>query len=86
MTSLPKRLTGFVLAPRSRIIWLALAGFFLGSALCPFNPPAQDGPQLMKEGEVVNSTSEILANTDDELLNRSALAAGEIETATFALG
>ena len=59
MTSMPKRLTGLALAPRTRFIWLALAGFFLGSALCPFNPPAEDGPQQMKQGEIMNSPSEI---------------------------
>ena len=86
MTSLPKRLTEFVFAPRSRIIWLALAGFFLGSALCPFNPPAEDGPQAMKQGEIMNSPSEVPANMDNQHLTRSASATGEIETATFALG
>ena len=86
MTSLPKRLTEFVFAPRSRIIWLALAGFFLGSALCPFNPPAEDGLQPMKQGEIMNSPSQIPTNMDNQHLTRSASATGEIETATFALG
>jgi len=86
MTSLPKRLTGFVFAPRSRIVWLALAGFFLGSALCPFNPPAQDGLQPVKEGEIMNSASEVRTDIENEHLNRLASSTGEIETATFALG
>ncbi len=86
MTSLPKRLTEFVFAPRSRIVWLALAGFFLGSALCPFNPPAEHGPQQMKQGEIMNSPSEIPAHMDNQPLARLASATGEIETATFALG
>ena len=86
MTSLPKRLTGFVFAPRSRIIWLALAGFFLGSALCPFNPPAEDGPQPMKQGEIMNSPSESQTSVENKHFDGSASATGEIETATFALG
>ncbi len=86
MTSLPKKMTEFAFAPRSRLVWLALAGFFLGSALCPFNPPAQDGPQQTKQGEIMNIASEIPANMDNQHLARSAPATGEIETATFALG
>ncbi len=86
MTSLPKRMTEFAFAPRSRIVWLALAGFFLGSALCPFNPPAEDGPQQIKQGEIMNSPSEIQANMDNQKIARPAPAAGQIETATFALG
>jgi len=86
MTSLPKRLTEFAFAPRSRIVWLALAGFFLGSALCPFNPPAEDSPKPMKQGEIMNSASEIQVNMDNQHLTGSASATGEIETATFALG
>jgi hypothetical protein len=86
MTSLPKRLTELVLAPGSRLIWLALAGFFLGSALCPFNPPAQDGPQPVKQGEIMNSASEVRTDIENEHLNRLASSTGEIETATFALG
>jgi hypothetical protein len=86
MTSLPKRLTELVLAPRSRLIWLALAGFFLGSALCPFNPPARDEPQPMKQGETMNSPSAIGTNMENEHYIRPASATGQIETATFALG
>ncbi|MGO8944533.1 MAG: hypothetical protein ACLQJ7_12780 [Syntrophobacteraceae bacterium] len=86
MTSLPKRLTEFAFAPRSRIVWLALAGFFLGSALCPFNPPAEDGTQQIKQGEIMNSPSEIPATMDNQHLVRPVATTAEIETATFALG
>jgi hypothetical protein len=86
MTSLPKRLTELVIAPRARLIWLALAGFFLGSALCPFNPPAADQPQAMKESEVMNSPSESKASEETQHFNGLASASSEIETATFALG
>jgi hypothetical protein len=86
MTFLPKRLTEFVFAPRSRIVWLALAGFFLGSALCPFNPPAQDGPQQMKQGEIMNSPSESQTRVENKHFDGLPSATGEIETATFALG
>ena len=86
MTSLPKRLTELVIAPRARLIWLALAGFFLGSALCPFNPPAGDQPQTMKESEEMNSPSESKASVETQHFNGLASASSEIETATFALG
>lgn len=85
MTSFPKKLTELVFAPRSRIVWLALAGFFLGSALCPFNPPAQEGPKIIKQGDKMNSASEIMAKVEDQHFTPSA-STGEIETATFALG
>lgn len=86
MTSLPKRLTELVIAPRARLIWLALAGFFLGSALCPFNPPAADQPQTMKESEVMNSPLESKASEETQHFGGLAPASSEIETATFALG
>jgi hypothetical protein len=79
-------MTEFAFAPRSRIVWLARAGFLLGSALCPFNPPAEDGPQQTKQEEIMNSASEMPANMDNQHLARSPSATGEIETATFALG
>ncbi len=86
MTSIPKRLTGLALAPRARFIWLALAGFFLGSALCPFNPPSEDGPKQIKQGEIMNNPSESRMNIENMRLNRLASAPSETETATFALG
>jgi hypothetical protein len=86
MTSLPKRLTELTVAPRTRIIWLALAGFFLGSALCPFNPPAGDQPQTTKASEEMNRPSESQASVETQHFNRLASASSEIETATFALG
>jgi hypothetical protein len=58
MAFMQKRITELVFAPRSRLIWLALAGFFLGSALCPFNPPSEDGLQQIKQGTTMNGQSE----------------------------
>ncbi len=86
MTSLPKSLSKLVLAPGARIIWLALAGFFLGSALCPFNPPAGEQPQAMKERETMNSPLESKTSADNHQFNGLASAPSEVETATFALG
>ena len=86
MTSLPKRLTEFAFAPRSRIVWLALAGFFLGSALCPFNPPAEDGQQKMKQGEIMNSPSESQTSVENKHFAGLTSATVEMQTATFALG
>jgi hypothetical protein len=86
MTSMQKRLAELVMAPRTRLIWLALAGFFLGSAFCPFNPPAADQPQVMKESEVMNSPSESSASVQTQHFNGLASASSETETATFALG
>jgi len=86
MTSLPKRLTGLVIAPRARLIWLAVAAFFLGSAFCPFNPSAGDQPQTMKESEVMNSPLESKASEEMLHFNGLAPASSKMETATFALG
>jgi hypothetical protein len=86
MTSMPMKITELVFAPRVRVIWLALAGFFLGSALCPFNPPAGDEPHSIKQGETMNAPLENPINTNTILLDRQAMPAPEIETATFALG
>jgi hypothetical protein len=86
MTSMPKRLKELVSSSRARLIWLALAAFFLGSALCPFNPPAGGRPNSMKEREAMNSPSEGRTNVENEHFNGLAAASSEIETATFALG
>ncbi len=63
---MPKKITDLAFAPRARLIWIALAGFFLGSALCPFNPPAKDGPQSEKQGETMNNPAENLTNIENE--------------------
>ncbi len=79
------RFTRFYTTPRNRLIWLALVGFFVGSAICPFNPPAPDGQKSM-------NTEETLTNPSNDNINKerimSAIGAKspEIETATFALG
>jgi hypothetical protein len=86
MNSMPKKITGLVLAPRARIIWLALAGFFLGSALCPFNPPGDNGEQSVKQGEIMNSVSENQVNMESKPFSRPTPETRQIETATFALG
>ena len=86
MPSLQKKLTGFVLAPRAKLIWLALVGFFLGSALCAFNPPADERQYSMKMGETMNNPSGSRINSENMRLSGLASASSEIETATFALG
>jgi hypothetical protein len=86
MTSVPRRITGLAIAPKARLIWIALSGFFLGSALCPFNPPSGNGPQSIKQEETMNSQAENLKNIESKHFDSPAPATGEIETATFALG
>ena len=86
MNSMPKKITGLVLAPGARIIWLALAGFFLGSALCPFDSPGDKGAQSVKQGEIMNSASENRVNTESKPLNHLVPQTRQVETATFALG
>jgi hypothetical protein len=81
-----KKITELVLAPRARVIWLALAGFFLGSALCPFNPPTADEPSSISQGETMNSAPERVTNTENKHFEHPIPSTGEIETATFALG
>jgi hypothetical protein len=65
---------------------LALAGFFLGSALCPFNPPAADQPDSLKERAGMNNPSEGLTNVENKHFDNLTSALSAIETATFALG
>jgi hypothetical protein len=65
---------------------LALAGFFLGSALCPFNPPAGDHPDSLKERAAMNSQSASLTNVENKQFNGLTSASSAIETATFGLG
>lgn len=86
MTSQPHRLTELFPSSRARLIWLALAGFFLGSALCPFNPPAADQLDSLKERAAMNSPSESLTNVENKHFNGLTSTSSEIETATFALG
>jgi hypothetical protein len=86
MNSMPKKITGLVLAPGTRLIWLALAGFFLGSAFCPFNPPGDHGASSVKQGEIMNSTAENTATMENRHLEGPAPQTRQIETATFALG
>ncbi|SPF37033.1 exported hypothetical protein [Syntrophobacter sp. SbD1] len=86
MHSMPKKIAELVFAPRTRTIWLALAGLFLGSALCPFNPPAEDGPQPVNQGKIMNSAAQNRTDLENRQLERPAPAAREMETATFALG
>ncbi len=86
MKSLQKKLLESGNASRAGLIWLALAGFFLGSALCPFNPPVDDRPNSVKEGKKMNTTSESRTNIENTHVNASASTSPEIETATFALG
>ena len=80
------RLTELVLAPKAGLIWLALAGFFLGSALCPFNPPTGAQPDSAKERTTMNSQSESMTNVENKQFNGLTSVSPEIETATFALG
>jgi hypothetical protein len=58
-----------------RLVWLALAGFFPGSALCPFNPPAADQPDSVKERAAMNSPSESRANVENEHFNLNSYLA-----------
>ena len=82
----PKKITGLVFAPGARLIWIALAGLFLGSALCPFNPPAGDEPESVKQGEMMNSAAENLTEIQNKRFSGPAPGTEQLETATFALG
>jgi len=86
MTLSQKKIIESVFAPGTRIVWLALAGFFLGSALCPFNPPNDHGSQSVKEGEIMNTSAESLTTIDNKHFLGPAPEKRQIETATFALG
>jgi hypothetical protein len=80
------RVSKLVLASRVKVVWLALAGFFLGSALCPFNPPAAERQDSFRETTAMNSGSEGSTNMGDKSFNGPSATSSEIETATFALG
>ena len=81
------KFTDLVFTPRSRVIWAALAAFLMGSALCPFNPPAGEEPNFIKQGETMNAPLEKSINNDTTAPGLRAFSSRrEIETATFALG
>ena len=82
----PHKLTELVFTPRARVIWLALTGFFLGSALCPLNPPPMEESSSKEQGETMNSAPEIHTNIDKNHLKYPVSATRETEKATFALG
>ena len=70
--------------PGCRLVWPALVLFFVGGAICSFNPPAIDGQQFIKGEQIVNDKSESQANEKTGV--KSGGSSAEIETATFALG
>ncbi len=78
-----QRFKGSSGAPAGRLTWLALVLFFVGGAICSFNPPADDG-QHIKGEHVMNTQSESRANEGTDL--KGGGGQSEIETATFALG
>lgn len=69
---------------RSRLLWPALVFFFVGSAICSFNPPANNGQQVVEGEQAMNSRSEGHEKERTDL--KGGLAPSQIETATFALG
>jgi hypothetical protein len=71
-------------APRSKLIWSALILFFVGAAICSFNPPADSVRQTMKGVETMNSKPESQKAVNTGLKNNPTPS--ETETATFALG
>ncbi len=79
-----RRLKELFAVPRRRLIWPSLVLFFVGSAICSFNPPADDGQQIIRRGNIMNSQSE--GQTSERTDLRSGAASSETETATFALG
>ncbi len=85
MKSTPQSSLEFGSSRMPRFIWLALAAFFLGSALCPFDPPVEDRSHSVKEENHMNSTAESSTNIENEHL-KAASASPEFGTATFALG
>jgi hypothetical protein len=85
MKSTPERPFEFGSSRMPRIVWLALAAFFLGSALCPFNPPVDDRSNSVKDGKYMNTAAESSTNIENEHLKAVSMSQ-EIETATFALG
>ncbi|MHC1726762.1 MAG: hypothetical protein AB9866_12260 [Syntrophobacteraceae bacterium] len=84
MAFLSEKVKESIAAPRSRFIWAALVLFFIGSAICSFNPPADDGQKLIRGEQTMNSQSGSQANERTDL--KSGVASSGIETATFALG
>ncbi len=85
MDSPKKRFAVLFATRRNRMIWLALVGFFVGSAICPFNPPARDETQSMRAEEAIRYSSNDNRNKE-RTMPASEAKSQEFETATFALG
>lgn len=69
---------------RSRLIWPALALFFVGGAVCGFNPSADHGRQLVQEKQIMSGQPE--GQVNDSKDREGGASSPETETATFALG
>jgi hypothetical protein len=72
-------------AQKNRLILLVVSTFFLGSAICPFNPPV-GGELSTKQGEIMNHSTQSAVKKEMEEKNLPVSEAGELQTATFALG
>lgn len=71
-------------APRGKLIWAALILFFVGAAICSFNPPSDSVRQIIQGEKTMNSIPENPKTGATDLKNGAT--SPESMTATFALG
>ncbi|MFZ2446035.1 MAG: hypothetical protein WAW37_06740 [Syntrophobacteraceae bacterium] len=84
MAFLRRRVKESFVVPRRRLIWASLVLFFVGGAICSFNPPADDGQRMIRREHIMESQTEGKTSGRTDL--KGGAASAGIETATFALG
>lgn len=70
--------------PPSGLIWPLLVLFLLGTAICSFNPPVQDGQDIVRKEYTMNAQTK--SSASESTGPGSDTAPLKTETATFALG
>jgi hypothetical protein len=84
MTFVSQKLKDSFAAPRGKLIWAALILFFVGAAICSFNPPSDSVRQIIQGEKTMNSIPENPTTGAADLDNNGP--SPESMTATFAFG
>ena len=84
MDILRQRLEESTVVPPRGLIWTLLVLFLLGTAICSFNPPVQDGQDIVRKEYTMNAQTK--SSGSERTGPWSDTAPLKTETATFALG
>jgi len=84
MTYVSQKFKDSFAAPKGKLIWAALILFFVGAAICSFNPPSDGVPQIIQGEQTMNSILKNQTTGTVDLNNNGP--SPESMTATFAFG